>query len=310
MISVVIPLYNKEEFIVECLDSVINSISISSCSIEILVVDDCSTDNSLELCKSYSHQISLIQLPRNSGPSAARNMGINKAKNDFILFLDADDLVHPYAFKYLVDTIKENPEDNVFLLGVDYLDGTFKRGLEKEFSIKRLSKFEYHRNLIEGVLLFSASSTCINKNIVNVVGYFNEHSRYTEDSEFWARISERFSVILIDTQLIGYRIVQGSLSQICRENLSDIPILLTTLLEQNKINKSNKTVRLAYSIMFLKYTILIRANNHSANKILFTKERVFNCINFYFLLSCFFAFSPSFFTKSLIKVFRYLKYRK
>jgi len=88
-ISVVIPAYNREKTIRYCLDSVLNQ---TYSSLEIIVVDDCSTYKTVQVIKSYSDpRISCIVLDKNSGAQAARNRGIKEAKGEWIAFQDSDD---------------------------------------------------------------------------------------------------------------------------------------------------------------------------------------------------------------------------
>jgi glycosyltransferase involved in cell wall biosynthesis len=90
MVSVVIPMYNREETIVGCLDSVCNQ---TFKNIEVIVVDDCSTDHSVRLVENYKDErVRLIKLDKKSGAQVARNKGISESKADWIAFNDSDDL--------------------------------------------------------------------------------------------------------------------------------------------------------------------------------------------------------------------------
>lgn len=90
LISVVIPMYNRSKTIIKCLDSVCKQ---SYTNIEILVIDDCSQDNSVEIVKNYSdNRVRLITLDDNKGAQAARNKGICEAKGNWIAFHDSDDI--------------------------------------------------------------------------------------------------------------------------------------------------------------------------------------------------------------------------
>ena len=87
--SVVIPLYNKEGYVLETIKSVFNQ---TFSNYEVIVVNDASTDNSLEIVKSINDKrVRIIEHHKNRGLSATRNTGISNAKNEFIAFLDADD---------------------------------------------------------------------------------------------------------------------------------------------------------------------------------------------------------------------------
>lgn len=88
-VSVIIPLYNEEKYIKECLESVINQ---TYKNLEIIVVDDNSTDNSLKIVKEIKDKrIKVIKLKQNNGVANARNKGVEKATGDYICFLDSDD---------------------------------------------------------------------------------------------------------------------------------------------------------------------------------------------------------------------------
>src|SRR5574344_63545 len=89
-ISIVIPMYNRSKTIIYCLDSVCTQ---TFKNIEIIVVDDFSTDNSVDLVSSYQdNRIKLIKLEKNSGAQIARNRGIIEAKGNWIAFNDSDDI--------------------------------------------------------------------------------------------------------------------------------------------------------------------------------------------------------------------------
>ena len=87
-VSVVMPLYNAKDYVKLAVDSILNQ---TLAGIELLIVDDCSTDGSLELCRElYGHdkRVRIIQQPKNMGPGAARNTGIRSATGDYVTFVD------------------------------------------------------------------------------------------------------------------------------------------------------------------------------------------------------------------------------
>lgn len=148
LVSVIVPVYNVERYLDECLNSIRQQ---TYENLEIIVVEDCSTDKSLEVLSKYlnDQRIKLIRHEKNSGLSAARNTGIDAAKGDYIIFVDSDDLVHlllielcvkyaivndadliTYNFKAFEDGIKLSPQldlsdvDNLKVLeqGEDYFN--------------------------------------------------------------------------------------------------------------------------------------------------------------------------------------------
>lgn len=279
-ISIVIPLFNKSQYVIGCLQSLVNSAAKISIEYEIIVVDDCSTDGSVYLVEEYKrkvNKINLIRLSCNGGPSLARNVGIRNSKNDYIYFLDADDFVSPDFFYFLLETINMFPIARVFAFGICNVSESegisfFDKVDNYAESPTLHTKYEYHRNLNDGVLIFSASSVCLHRSVFHEIGCFDEQSRYSEDAEFWARISYDNDVVINNKILVAYRSVSGSLSHSFFHNLDHKPVLIDRLYEQSKLTK-NKDVNNSFSIMFLKYLFLSRISKHkTVEELIFTKK--------------------------------------
>ena len=94
MISVIVPVYNVKDYLEECLDSLVNQTCKDK---EIILVDDGSTDGSGRICDSYAEKYKEVRVvhKENGGVSAARNTGIEQASGDSLMFVDADDRIHP-----------------------------------------------------------------------------------------------------------------------------------------------------------------------------------------------------------------------
>lgn len=110
LISIVVPVYNVEKYLRRCLDSLINQ---TYKNIEIILVNDGSTDNSLEICKEYAQNDSRIKIisKKNEGLGMARNTGIDNASGQYICFFDSDDFVEISAVEKLHNVIvKEQPQ--------------------------------------------------------------------------------------------------------------------------------------------------------------------------------------------------------
>ena len=121
-ISIIIPVFNVELYIERCLRSVMTQTYVGN--IECIIINDGSSDNSLAiitaLTNSYNGKVSfkIITLTNNRGPSAARNIGINHATGDYILFLDSDDELSIYALELMANKVEEHP--NVDMVIADY----------------------------------------------------------------------------------------------------------------------------------------------------------------------------------------------
>ena len=119
LISVVIPVYNKEKYLRECLDSVLAQ---TYGNMEIILVDDASSDASGRICDEYAvrdGRVLAIHLKENRGVSHARNIGIDRAEGEFVCFVDGDDYVDRDMLRRLYDNLRENRAD-VSICGIDY----------------------------------------------------------------------------------------------------------------------------------------------------------------------------------------------
>ena len=110
LISVIIPVYGVENYIRQCLESVINQ---SYKNLEIIVINDGTKDRSAEIAKEYAGKDCRIKVYdyENGGVSAARNCGLDLAQGDYISFVDGDDWLHPYFYKKLSDALETNHAD-------------------------------------------------------------------------------------------------------------------------------------------------------------------------------------------------------
>lgn len=206
MISVVIPLYNKEQSILNTIKSVQNQ---TYRDFEIIVVDDGSTDGSLSVVESLltaESRLTVIRKP-NGGVCSARNRGIEAAKGEYVALLDADDIWDKDYFREQMRMVEDFPD--CYMWGINYaetVDGQVIRdvptGLPKGF---RGIVDDYFR--IPGRVsdLFCSSSVLIRKTAFEGVGLFDERIRYAEDSDMWFRIIARFPVAFYDRYMVFYR---------------------------------------------------------------------------------------------------------
>ena len=133
--SVVIPIYNVEEYLRQCLDSIVNQ---TFKDIEIICVNDGSTDNSLVILEEYAGQDSRVKIlnQENAGVSEARNSGINAASGEYIAFFDSDDWVDLNTFEVINNKINEhNPDSVIFSYLREYGDKTLEKKIFSEKEI-------------------------------------------------------------------------------------------------------------------------------------------------------------------------------
>jgi len=128
-ISVIIPVYNTGKFLSECVLSIVrwdkaDDKSGKSFPGEILLVDNGSTDNSLEVAKKLAEKFSFVKtlVCKTPGAAAAKNYGLKRAKGDWVWFIDSDDFVMPGAVRKVFDRIKKTPEVDAVVMGMDRVD--------------------------------------------------------------------------------------------------------------------------------------------------------------------------------------------
>lgn len=149
-VSVVIPIYNAEQFLVPCIDSVLVQ---DLHDIEVICIDDASTDQGPAILNSYcqkDERIRLIRLPENRWAGYARNVGIAEAKGKYVYFLDADDLIKPNALKELFSIAEDDKLDGVFF-DADLL---FEEERFRNINYKSERKGSYDSTVVSGEALF------------------------------------------------------------------------------------------------------------------------------------------------------------
>lgn len=190
-ISVIIPTYNRKNFVVEAIRSVLQQ---EPKNYEIIVVDDGSTDGTADLLRSLDLPVRIIE-QENGGVSKARNNGIKHAQGEYICLLDSDDLWLAGILQQQSDYLDSHPE--VGLVYTDQFTETNKvQGPKTKFQImqatdEQKTKFD-KPNLIVPQAPIHTSATMIRKTVFDEVGLFNEDLVLHEDTDMWNRISEKY----------------------------------------------------------------------------------------------------------------------
>ncbi|WP_157151005.1 glycosyltransferase [Brachyspira sp. SAP_772] len=168
-ISVIIPVYNVEPYLRECLDSVINQ---TLKEIEIICIDDCSTDNSYQILEEYAkkdNRIIVLQNEKNvGGPSFGRNKGIKKSKGEYISFIDSDDYLSKNYFYDLYNTAKKYNSD------ISYTSNIWKSVEGKESYHDNLNLYNFITEKEKKELKYSIDGKS-DINLVNVKDMNKEH---------------------------------------------------------------------------------------------------------------------------------------
>lgn len=137
-ISVIVPVYNTEKYLKECLDSILNQ---TLKDIEIICVNDGSTDNSLKILNEYydlDNRISVVS-QKNSGLSVSRNNGINLSKGEYIYFIDSDDYLEPTALEELYSISKKSNLDILIFKLINFKDGSTEKYTDNYYEMSFLN---------------------------------------------------------------------------------------------------------------------------------------------------------------------------
>ena len=198
MISVIIPLYNAENTILAALDSVKNQEG--NFVFEILVINDGSTDKSAEKVQQFIDENPQLKIQlihqENKGVSSARNVGLRLAKGEWLAFLDSDDVWLPHKTKVMMKVLTENSKID-FLVA---LRNSERIWFPYKINYKNLAKITLNKLLfrIEG----QTSTAIFKRKILINTGLFNENQKYSEDANYWMRISKHNNMFILAEDLV------------------------------------------------------------------------------------------------------------
>lgn len=211
MISVIVPFYNAEKTIEECIQSVLNQ---TYTNFELILVDDGSSDNSDKIINEIIKQDSRIVLYKknNGGVSSARNLGISKAKGEYIIFIDSDDQIHYQALEILMSVMKKNDTDLVV-----YKYTLSENGIKSRISdckVETIDKIEYFHEMFiprNNIAAF-AWNRIYKKSIIRLNSLeFDEDIKVCEDTLFNYLYAKKCRYILsLDISLYYYNINNNS----------------------------------------------------------------------------------------------------
>lgn len=189
-ISVVIPTYNSSLYIVRTLDSVLSQTCLPD---EIMIVDDGSSDNTIETIEKYKKQnkgtfgnIKLFQ-QKNMGAGAARNRAVKEANGDWIAFLDSDDIWLPKKLEVVKNVMSEHPEVTIIAHDEYAVD---ENNMESMKLCSLHEGYDETRDLFVQLYegnLFSTSCMVIKKEVIEKAGGFDESLRSAQDYDLWIR---------------------------------------------------------------------------------------------------------------------------
>jgi glycosyltransferase involved in cell wall biosynthesis len=209
IVSVIIPTYNCELYIIETIDSVLSQ---TYNNIELIVVNDGSTDRTHELVAAYGSSVRLIS-QTNSGVCVARNRGIREAQGQYLCLIDHDDYWFPDKLEQQTLAIKTHPECGVifsnfipwhpdtagrFCSPLSFDLSSYPEGINPDYS-----GWIYHQFLLDCWML--TSTALFRREVFDQCGFFDDSLPYSEDWDLWLRISREYQFLKLNSPTTLYR---------------------------------------------------------------------------------------------------------
>ena len=223
VLSIIIPVYNGDKFIKDAYEDIIKQ---NLESFEILLVDNNSTDNSVNLIEQYCNLDSRLKYfkEKTQGAAAARNKGIRNAKGEFIYFFDVDDQLYDNSLTVLLNCLQNDKTvDSVFgkkLVSRTRLDN---RKNKKEFDIIKKEKPYWGLNWFENLNNLEGTPSFLHrKTVFDKVGVFNEELLVGEDAEFHIRLGIKCNLLFINQYIYVY--FRHSESTVSKTNKKELKV--------------------------------------------------------------------------------------
>lgn len=231
-VSIIVPIYNVEEYLSNCIQSILNQ---TFKNFELILINDGSTDKSLDICMEYKNLDSRIVVidKKNGGVSAARNAGIKIARGDYIAFVDPDDDIHPNMYEILINTAINDNSDLV-LCGIKYINernNTVENSMVWNDCDNIIYRGEIEDKFIRGILINRLGSgygyySSVNKLYKKELFFenkvqFDENKSHSEDAQLNFKLLEYIqSISFVKKPLYNYYIRnRESLSQYIRNDM-------------------------------------------------------------------------------------------
>ncbi len=206
-ISVVMSVYNGKKYLQESVDSILNQ----TCKdFEFIVVNDGSTDDSLDMLLEYQAKDNrlLIVTQSNIGLTRSLNRGIRLADSEFIARQDADDISLPKRFERQLDYMKTHTEVAVVGCLGDFFN---VNGILRTTKTPKYSREGIKRHLVRKNL-FMHGSAMVRKSCLEKVGFYREFFRHAQDYDLWLRLSQYFDIDILSEHLYQYRVTAEAIS--------------------------------------------------------------------------------------------------
>lgn len=206
LVSVLMAAYNSEKYIRVAIESVLNS---TYRNLELIITDDRSTDNTLEIAREYEildQRVKVILNNKNYGDYPNRNQSAKYAKGKYLKYVDHDDYIYPYGIEQLVYYMEQFPEAEYGLCSLE-------QDVERPFPFLLTPQESYERHYFKSSIFHKAPlSSIIKRNVFNAVGGFTEKP-LLGDFEMWHILSQKYTVVLMPHGIVWYRVHENQESK-------------------------------------------------------------------------------------------------
>ena len=217
LVSVVVPVFNGERYLRESLDSILAQ---TYPRLEVLVMDDASTDATAEIIGSYKDRVTSFRQPYNRGQFSNVNDGIVRAQGEYIAVYHADDVYAPTILEREVAFLHEHPEAGAVFCPAVFIDAIGREcgSLQVPTELRGSGPFNY-KTILNALLLHKNTFICgpssmVRASVYKDVGvYRGDEFGIASDLEMWVRIAERHPVGILGEHLLRYRFGHGNLSE-------------------------------------------------------------------------------------------------
>lgn len=214
LISICIPAYNSGKYICSTIKSVVNQTWKNK---EVIIVDDGSTDNTLEILRTFESDIVKVFTQKNKGASAARNFAYSQSKGDFIQWLDADDILAPDKIEKQINFYINNPDPLILhsaSFGIFYYRIKTAK-FNKTFLWQDLNPADWLSHSFTTSHYMVPACWLVSKELTNLAGLWNENLTYNDDGEYFCRVISRSKLIKFHPESICYY-RKGNLNSLSR----------------------------------------------------------------------------------------------
>jgi glycosyltransferase involved in cell wall biosynthesis len=265
--SIIIPLYNKEKSITSTIDSVLKQ---TYPHFELIIVNDGSTDQSLDKLKSFKDSRMVLIDKINGGVSSARNRGIEVAKNSYITFLDADDYWYPFCLEEFSHLIEKFSDCEVFCTNYN-MTGKKLLGSNRRYIIKDYYYASSYFLAKWSIPVMITGCVCVKKEVFQRIHMFNETITHGEDIDLWERLSKNYKIAKSELVTTIYRTEAENRASLINEELK-----LNYYKQGEELSKnSTQSQKLYYSLQLIFELISEGYNKSKYVKSLLKQTNVF-----------------------------------